>query len=162
MILPKAVGRGRLKIVLLLILGVAGPILLLPYLFAALARSITPPEAKIFLLAGEYFWLLPILVLAGWIQRNTGTGEVSAGRSTALLAMAMYLLFLIPVAASLAPGMYQSDEGVYCFQARCLQHGELFVRPPASVPAAALRFNNHVQYEGKWYGKYPFGWPMLL
>jgi hypothetical protein len=162
MTIPKAAGGRRLKIVLLLVLGVAGPFLLLPYLAAAPAGTISPPKAKLLLLAAEYAWLLPVLVLAGWTQRNSGTGDVSSGRTTVRLAMATYLLFLIPVAGALAPGMYQSDEGVYCFQARCLQHGELFVRPPASVPAAALRFNNHVLYEGKWYGKYPFGWPAVL
>jgi hypothetical protein len=162
MTIPNAAGGRRLKIVLLLVLGVAGPFLLLPYLAAAPAGTISPPKAKLLLLAAEYAWLLPVLVLAGWTQRNGGTGDVSSGRTTVRLAMATYLLFLIPVAGALAPGMYQSDEGVYCFQARCLQHGELFVRPPSSVPAAALRFNNHVQYEGKLYGKYPFGWPAVL
>jgi 4-amino-4-deoxy-L-arabinose transferase-like glycosyltransferase len=61
-----------------------------------------------------------------------------------------------------APGIYQSDESALLFQARCLQNEELFVRPPSSIPAAGLQFAHHVIFDGKWYGKYPFGWPAVL
>jgi hypothetical protein len=162
MTVPKAAG-SHLKIVGLLSLGVAGPILAVPCL-RALTGTISPPKAKLLLLLTEYLWLLPIIVWLLWTQRGGAAGDAMPRRSaiSVWLVMAMYLLFLIPVAGILDPGIYQSDEGVYRFQAWCLRAGELSVRPPSSIPPLAVQFHNHVVSDGKLYGKYPFGWPAIL
>lgn len=127
------------------------------------------PRAKLLFLFAEYFVTLPILVYLGWKQRgmarpgSSWEHETRSSRRLALAATVGYVLVLVPLAYTLRLGIYQSDESAYLFQARCFAAGELYMEQPRSVRQASLvSFDQHVLAGGKWYGKYPFGWPAVL
>lgn len=67
---------------------------------------------------------------------------------------------------ALAPGT--ADEYAYRFQASAISHGKLAAEAPPGVAGTNREnrtpffFIHHVIHGGKWFGKYPPGWPVLL
>jgi hypothetical protein len=57
---------------------------------------------------------------------------------------------------------YQGDESAYLFEARCLLTGHLSAAQPSAVSREAMKFAHHLFVDGRWLGKYPPGWPILL
>lgn len=123
------------------------------------------PHAKLFLLGVEYFLTLPLLFAAALVYRRRPYAERHAGLSTRprlLIALFLYAAILIPLAASLGLGRYQGDESAYLFEARCLDAGHLSAAQPKALPPQAIGFAHHLILNGRWLGKYPPGWPLIL
>jgi 4-amino-4-deoxy-L-arabinose transferase-like glycosyltransferase len=79
-----------------------------------------------------------------------------------LTVLVLFSALLMPLAFYLGLGRYQGDESAYLFEARCLANGHLSVVQPRAVPHKTLGFAHHLLINGRWSGKYPPGWPLLL
>ncbi len=54
---------------------------------------------------------------------------------------------------------FSGDEYSYLFQARILESGHLYAQPPLAEPFVLQHIIN---LNGKWYGRYTPGWPLML
>lgn len=54
---------------------------------------------------------------------------------------------------------FSGDEYSYIFQSKILKSGKLYYNSPPNPEFFEL---HHVINDGKWYSKYPFGWPLIL
>jgi hypothetical protein len=122
-------------------------------------------RSKIMLLAAEYLLTLPLLLWTGLRQRKAGAGSGELVRLNTRLEPMMilaYLLITIPLARMLNLGIHHGDESAYLFQARCVQSGALSMAVPVTPGEGNAIFSQHVLYQGRLFGKYPFGWPVVL
>jgi 4-amino-4-deoxy-L-arabinose transferase-like glycosyltransferase len=78
-------------------------------------------------------------------------GALAAGALAAGIVMAWYVTERVP---------HLEDEITYLFQARIFARGALWAPPPASEAGFYIPFT--LIYDGKWIGKYPIGWPLVL
>ncbi len=148
----------------LLLLGSAAPVV------AAVAIMIghnqwSLPNAKLFLLAAQYLFMLPLFALAIRWDRPGQAQMLErklSPRTQALSAIVLYSILLLPLAFNLGLGRYQGDESAYLFEARCLAAGHLSAPQPAVDPHSVLGFAHHLFIHGRWLGKYPPGWPLVL
>ena len=149
--------------VLFLAAAALAPLAVVAYTFLRPAET-SLPKTKLLLLAAQYAFTLPLAGWLGWRHRGTGAGKPVEGKRAGpgfLVLALVYLAGTVPVAAYLGPGFYQADEGTYLFQARCAANGRLSVALPP-VPEHLLDYEYHVIANGKWFGKYPYGWPAVL
>jgi hypothetical protein len=114
------------------------------------------PVVKLKLLVAEYFLLLPATIV--FLRHGKRTAASSGVVIPVWIPVALYLCFTLPLAGWLGSAIYQSDESAYLFQASSLSAGNLWL--PA--PPERVWFSNHIIHDGRWFGKYPFGWPALL
>lgn len=120
-------------------------------------------HAKKLLLLSEYALVLPALLL--FCRKRGGSCNQITHQDYSRPLVPLVLLYLIvtmPMACVLGFGIYQSDESAYLFQARCVRAGQLWLPVPAVESPHSIAFANHVISGGKWFGKYPFGWPLVL
>jgi hypothetical protein len=144
-----------------------GPALILAISVLAGYENWGLAKTKIFWLAAEYLVLLPLLLLIfiGAYHRKLqqpGLTPAASSMRGALLPLFVFLVILVPLAFALDRGTYQGDENAYLFQARCLNAGALYTSQPEGVPLRAITYDHHVILNGKWFGKYPAGWPLVL
>ncbi len=135
-------------------------------LLAAVAASAWPglalPFRKLFSLAAQYGMLLPCILCAARAARRTNPVSAALPSGYGLRAiLAASALFLIPFAFLLQPGVFSGDESTYLFQARCISAGGLSTAAPP-LPESDVHFTHHLVRNGRWFGKYPFAWPVLL
>jgi hypothetical protein len=120
-------------------------------------------HVKALLLTAEYGLLLPVVLLLVWKLRCS-SGEYRKqrpSRNSLLLIMAAYTLLTVPLAAVLGLGVYQSDEGVYLFEAHGISAGNLYMPAPPAIPSVT-GYEHDIVFNGKWFGKFPYGWPAVL
>ena len=143
--------------------GVLGPILVV---VAVLSSGVdwNLPTTKLLLLAGQYLIFLPIILWLLWQWRNTSdtTSPIAFYRIMTTVSVSLYVLILLPLAFVLGRGIYQGDESAYLFEARCLNAGRLYMAQPLLLPVATISYAHHLVWQGKWFGKYPGGWPLVL
>lgn len=80
------------------------------------------------------------------------------GFSVAIL-FTLFLALIVPLAWWSADGYLVSDENAYRFLARIFAAGKLYTDAPLE---AINHLHNHISFQGRWFVKYPPGWPMLL
>ncbi|MFL6449730.1 MAG: hypothetical protein ACJ746_18920 [Bryobacteraceae bacterium] len=148
----------------LLAMGAAAPVLAAVVVMVG-HNQWSLPHAKLFLLAAQYLFMLPLLALAIRLDRP-GQAQILVGklsaRTQALSAIVLYSILLLPLAFNLGLGRYQGDESAYLFEARCLTTGHLSAPQPPAASHAVLGFAHHLFIDGRWLGKYPPGWPLVL
>ena len=111
----------------------------------------------------EYVALLPAIVLVLRNEKAVGRNSHRVERSIALgLILAGFVALTLPLAWALDLGVYQADESVYLFQARLIEDGQLYLQDPPEIAPADLHYTHEIIHNGKWFGKYPIGWPALL
>lgn len=145
----------------------SGPVLVLAISVLAGFEHWSLAKTKIFWLAAEYLVLLPVLVLVfvGAYRpehEQPGLAPAPSPNRRKLPPLLVFLIILVPLAFALDRGTYQGDENAYLFQARCLNAGALYTDQPKGVPLRAITYDHHVILNGKWFGKYPAGWPLVL
>jgi hypothetical protein len=124
-------------------------------------------KTKLAWLVVECLLLLPVFVLTcvGAYYRKREAVDLkpihTPGRRK-WLPFLVFAVILVPLAFRLDRGTYQGDENAYLFQARCLNAGGLYTSVPPRIPLSAITYDHHVIVDGRWSGKYPPGWPLLL
>lgn len=128
-----------------------------------------PAHFELTLLIVEFLLLLPGLLLV--LARFAGAISVPVPaplRRTAVWLVLVFLILSASVAWTVKLPAFGGDESAYRFQARILATGRLASEaPPQNGLETRLyqqlyRFQHHVIHDGKWFGKYPLGWPLLL
>jgi Dolichyl-phosphate-mannose-protein mannosyltransferase len=134
---------------------------------AAAVRTGNNPASKLRMLLLEYLFLLPVMLLVLFWERRGSPGRPS-GPPRLGIALAMFAAAALVPAYAVRKGIYNADESAYLFQSKALESGELAAHaPPRTAPDPETYqrdffFENHVIHQGKWFGKYPPGWPALL
>ena len=126
------------------------------------------PHLQLGLLALEHALWLPAVVLALAAGPRGPEGRFCLPRAPLFALAAVFLAAAIVVTGSLKRPANAGDESAYRFQARILATGRLAADAPprTATDETAYRkefaFHHHVIHDGKWFGKYPLGWPLLL
>ncbi|MBI4859571.1 MAG: hypothetical protein HY815_04825 [Candidatus Riflebacteria bacterium] len=120
-------------------------------------------------------WHVPLFglvaLLAWWLARGISTDEVEAHLGflerherglVALLAAASGLFSAWVATAILGAVPHIQDERAYLFEARLMAGGRLTAPVPAAPLDRACAIDFTVQDSGRWYGRFPPGWPALL
>ena len=116
-----------------------------------------PPHEDFKLLVAQYVLLLPALLIWLW---NAEPSNMPPIRTPNLAILSALFLILALGIATWIRLPTTGDESSYRFQARLLVSSRLTTEaPPATVP---ITFNHHSMTSGKWYSKYPPGWPLIL
>ncbi|PWT99268.1 MAG: hypothetical protein C5B51_27595 [Terriglobia bacterium] len=118
------------------------------------------------LLAVEYLLLLP----AALYGLRAGSPAVASGLPDIprVLPIAAFLAAALALSWLSNQGLLIPDESAYQFQARTFALGEFAAPAPPGAPARVegtplpLYFEHHIFHQGRWFTKYPPGWPMLL
>ena len=119
------------------------------------------------LLAAQYLLLLPAVVLVGfansksnWLQRLQ--------LPRAGFFYLIYAAIVLFMSLGMHKGIFGGDESSYRFQSRIFLNGRLVAEAPPQIASdeatykREFRFHHHVIYQGKWFSKYPPGWPAVL
>ena len=137
----------------------------LPGLITFPAGTWTMFQVKILLLVVVNGLFLGIAAALAWNRRGREPGSAPPVASKVSLAwiLGLYAVLIFPLALVLDLGIYQSDEGAYLFEAHIIQAGGLTMPapPPVTVPAVQ-GFEHDIILDGKWFGKFPVGWPVVL
>jgi hypothetical protein len=123
-------------------------------------------QTKLALLVAVHGLFLAITAALAWSRRGRGKHEKAPpgdSRKTFLALVGVYALLVFPLSLVLGLGIYQSDEGAYLFEGHILSAGGLTMPapPPAAIPGAE-GFEHDILLNGKWFGKFPVGWPVVL
>lgn len=120
-------------------------------------------RGKLGFLAAQYVLLLPILVWLGIRSRRDISIETKQQRNRSWLVPVLIACTLVSgiISYVLQSGVYSADESTYLFQARTIASGELSVDASSFNPRR-LYFEHHLFHDGRWFGKYPIGWPSVL
>lgn len=116
----------------------------------------------------------PAIAAPSWVRRTTGGGLPWSGTSKlprAVVRRAPSIAALVLVGAALASTLYVADTVLqrmphvqdsvaYLFQAKTFALGRLWVPLPAHPDFFKHEFI--LMQDGRWFSKYPPGWPMLL
>ena len=121
------------------------------------------------LLAVLYLLVLPAAVFGLRGSKPSGAAGLAPPTPTAgVLVLAAYLIPALALSWISSQGLLIPDESAYQFEARTFASGEWAAQAPPGAPEhsadtpVALFFEHHVLDHGKWFGKYPVGWPLLL
>lgn len=118
-----------------------------------------------------------LLAMPAWFlcwRASTGLAD-GAARGAGLpdlpglpVLLAASLAVLVGYAAFCNYGVELPDESVYQFQAQALRTGSLSIAGPSPAiladpgGAVAFQFMHTLNRNGRWFGKYPFGYPAVL
>jgi hypothetical protein len=97
-----------------------------------------------------------------WVLRQKGDSG-----SKARIWIAPFFLLAAGVIISsswmVRHGIYDGDESAYRFESKIIQslHKTYAQAPPMAVYRDFV-YEHHVMYRGRWFGKYPPGWPSIL
>ena len=147
--------------------GVLGLLLVAIYAAVAVFLLVTIRQwngaVKLKLVLAHVLLLIPGLVLMALSKARTPQ-PLRLPRSAAWISA--YCLITVVLGLLASHFIYMSDEGAYLFQARCLLSGSLSAPAPgfSSDPggSAATDFQHLIISSGRWFGKYPPGWPLVL
>jgi hypothetical protein len=119
-------------------------------------------------IALELLVLLPALAYALFDSRHPASTAFEPPASTRLFPyLAAFLLVSLVVGYLVGRGILIPDESGYRFQATVFANGELSAPAPwgaTNTPDTprAVNFVHQVVYHGRWFSKYPVGWPAVL
>ena len=126
-----------------------------------------PARADVIILVLRYALVLPVLVF--FIRNRRGAGESRWKLPPVRLQAAVFVLVAAPLAWYWGRGQTVSDESGYRFQARLFASGTIAAEaPPIRLDAFPRVRNNEIPfagdilYAGRWFSKYPPGWPAVL
>jgi hypothetical protein len=125
---------------------------------------------KAFLLAAYVLLFVPAcVVLWGYCTGYPGPRAAGLPALTSHRFLAsVFAGALISYGIAFNRGVELSDESVYRFEARALKQGRLTIEDaPETVlsnehGAQAFRFTHELHFKGRWFGKYPPGYPFVL
>jgi len=122
--------------------------------------------AKLKALLFQHCLLLPC-VLITWYSFRGSPFAVNIAQPLLRASYCAYGILATLLGLTIFPGIDLPDESAYLFQAKALQGGQLSVEAPSVIIAntewrKALSFDHHIIHQGRWFGKYPPGWPLLL
>jgi hypothetical protein len=131
------------------------------------ARLLADPARHIIiLLACEYLLVLPTTLYA--------LGAMGAARPATIpspplgILLAAFLAAVLPFSWIDSQSLLIPDESAYTFQARTYALGQFSATAPPGAPSRVedtpmpLYFEHHILDGGRWFSKYPPGWPLLL
>ncbi len=102
--------------------------------------------------------LLLIGVIAG-IKRQTGGEErVVVARGLLIAILILFTVLGLAVNRMVTEGRLISDETAYAFESRIFASGHL----TAPAPPAGVVYEHHIINAGRWFTKFPPGWPAVL
>jgi hypothetical protein len=130
-------------------------------------------HTKFALLFVQYAVALPVAISLWRAVPASRIEPTAYGWRTAALGFFCCLVF--PLAGFLGDATYSGDESAYIFQAQLFAQGKLTAEAPGAGPVAAsslladsavrqkvFRYQHHLTYQGRWFGKYPPGWSAVL
>jgi hypothetical protein len=98
-----------------------------------------------------------------WVLRQRDREENQAIRRIPLVPFFLvFITVVVPLSWYVRNGVYSADESAYRFQARVVRSLHAYAQAPPAAVLKQFAFQNEVRYEGRWFGKYPPGWPALL
>ncbi len=119
--------------------------------------------------AVQLAFFLPSALLYFRSARHDPAGSPPVRRLSPVWLVAAYLAIVFPLAWIVNTNTSCADESAYRFQARIFLTGHLMAdAPPASETVNGLSFGKEFFFHhllltgGKWFSKYPPGWPMAL
>src|SRR5687767_7118830 len=123
--------------------------------------------------ATRYLLICAALTSIGAALLWCSRGRREAGAAPALrwpslpALLVLYASIAVPFAWWARSVTGSGDESTYCFQARILAVGQLTAPAPTRDTVDNSRKNgfffvHHVMHQGRWFGKYPPGWPAVL
>jgi hypothetical protein len=132
--------------------------------------SVTFPSHFVVKIAAVQFGLaLPAILLYLRSSYNHPTAGRFGHRLSPVLIASVYLALIFPLAWTINANTSCADESAYRFQARIFLTGHLTAEaPPASDTVNGLSigkdffFHHMLISGGKWFSKYPPGWPVAL
>lgn len=120
--------------------------------------------------ANEVFWIIILVSVTGLLISWRGFNQWFNGIENKLLdnrkitLSVVYASFIIITSVVATRSLLQfpnsADEYVYLFQAQQLGDGKLW--DPVHPHPDFFEFHHLAQKEGKWIGRFPPGWPLLL
>lgn len=119
------------------------------------------PRSKLLLLILQYVILLPVIA---WLIFGRQKGLDLHFRIPKRLILGLYVAGAILFSWQIRDGIYNADESAYRFEASALVTGHLTAPAPLldSARPSDFYFLHHIIRDGKWFGKYPLGWPAIL
>ena len=132
---------------------------------AAFALTVASRGATRYLLPAA--GILPAALALLWWNTGESGGPSAPPAWTLRSLLILYVLGTLVFLSWTSRTTGEGDESAYCFQARVFAAGGLAAEAPTmdSVDAAhtsGFFFNQHIMRGGRWFGKYPPGWPALL
>ena len=144
----------------------AGCGLALALLTAISAHYLLSPSKHIaVLIALECLLVLPPTLFA---LRHDQAGFKGVPAPPPVAVFAAFLVVTLPFSWIDSRSLLIPDEAAYQFQARTFSLGHLTAAAPPGAPAQIedtplpLYFEHHIIDRGRWFTKYPPGWPLLL
>jgi Dolichyl-phosphate-mannose-protein mannosyltransferase len=137
-------------------------------LLGVIAIRYAGQHADAILAALQVGFVIPALGLFIWSHRNESAVIANTSYTPSLITVVgTFLAFSLFTTLRMHQGE-TSDESAYLFQAKALASGTLSAEAPpihkSMVPdyTRTFWFQGHLIHDGKWFGKYPPGWPLLL
>jgi hypothetical protein len=113
-------------------------------------------------------FVIPLFGIFMWSHRNeTNAVATKLWVPPAFISVGVFLVFALCTTLRMHQGDIY-DESAYLFQAKTIASGRLTAEAPPIHKSMVtdyprtFRFQGHVMHDGKWFGKYPPGWPLIL
>ncbi|HEX7361134.1 MAG TPA: hypothetical protein VF283_11655 [Bryobacteraceae bacterium] len=119
-------------------------------------------------IALQIFVFLPAAVYALRFQgKAAGASSTLHFRPIASPFVLPFLAVMLATGYVVARGVLEPDASAYRFQATIFANGELSApAPPGAVNTPdtpqPIDFTHHIVHDGRWFSKYPVGWPAVL
>jgi Dolichyl-phosphate-mannose-protein mannosyltransferase len=104
------------------------------------------------------------LVLPGavWVLRQRAEAPGDSRRLPVLPFFLLFTIAVVPLSWYVRDGIYNGDESAYLFNAKLFASLHAYSQAPPDSVRQDFSFEHHVIYQGRWFGKYPPGWPAIL
>lgn len=125
-------------------------------------------HSQLAVIAIQLFVLLPAFLYGLRFARSGANGVFAlTANATSRPYVLAFLVAALVVGYVVGRGVLIPDESGYRFQAEIFADGELSAPAPTGAtdtPETPLpvNFAHHVVYRGRWFSKYPVGWPAVL
>jgi len=104
------------------------------------------------------------LVLPGavWVLRQRAETPSDSRKLPVLPFFLLFTIAVFPLSWHVRDGIYNGDESAYLFSAKLFASLHAYAQAPPDTVRQDFSFVHHVIYQGRWFGKYPPGWPAIL
>jgi hypothetical protein len=116
-------------------------------------------QTKLRQLLLQLFLVLPGAV---WVLRQRAEAPGDARKLPVLPFFLLFTIAVVPLSWYVRDGIYNGDESAYLFNARLFASLHGYSQAPPDIVRQSFSFEHHVIYQGRWFGKYPPGWPAIL